>query len=104
MQIQFDPRAVETFADAGSVYHTLTLGDAWGMLHVAGGDALIARDFASVTLSVTGIPSGSTVNGRGWSLQLTEGERIVADPSHDGHSRSRVRRGIAASGRVTQVT
>lgn len=77
LRITFDPRAVESFAGHGSVYHVLTIGSAWGTLSVTSGDALINPAFNEVTVPITAPLHGSTLAGRGWSAQLKPGFELA---------------------------
>lgn len=83
--ISYDPRMVYTLPGHGSVYQTLTLGDAWGKLTVHDdGMALISSAFDSVTVPLEGTPKGSKLSGHDWSLTLSESVRLKPDPKHKG--------------------
>lgn len=83
--ISFDPRTVYSLPGQGSVYQTLTLGDAWGGLNVHGdGMALIPSTFSSVTVPLEKAPSGIQLAGKGWSLTLNNGYHYEPDPHHKG--------------------
>ncbi|HEX8805463.1 MAG TPA: hypothetical protein VF741_00885 [Candidatus Aquilonibacter sp.] len=71
--ITFNPQDVEQFGDHGSVYHTLQITDAWGTLHVDGGDALVSKNFDQVEVPYT----GSAASGTGWKLELTPSYRVT---------------------------
>jgi len=85
MQITFDPTAVESFAEHGSVYHTLHVGDDWGVLELSSGDALIGPRFDRIVVvaprSGAGAPSGP-----GWTLRLAPGYVVAPDPGKPGSS------------------
>jgi hypothetical protein len=69
----------------GSVYQTLTLGDAWGNLKVHGdGVALIPSTFGSVTLPLDKTPVGAQLIGDDWSLTLNEDYSFQPDPRRKG--------------------
>ena len=82
--ITFNPRAVEQFAEHGSVYHTLELSDAWGVLRVTGGDALVAKAFDRCTLKAPANASGSTITGDGWTLKLAPGYSVAPSTTQSG--------------------
>lgn len=83
--ISFDPRTVYTLPGHGSVYQTLTLGDAWGKLSVHDdGMALIPTKFNSVTVPLNGAPKGLEFSGHDWSLDLSKSARLAPDPKHAG--------------------
>jgi hypothetical protein len=84
MQIQFNPSAVEAFGTVGSVYHTLTIGDRWGTLHVSGGDALISKSFSNVTVSAPKSVTSQIIEGSGWTLDLAPAAKVIADPERPG--------------------
>jgi hypothetical protein len=79
--ISFDPREVYSLPHHGSVYRTLTLGDAWGNLKVHGnGMALIPSTFSSVIVPLDNTPTGSQIVGDDWSLTLSKGYSFQPDP------------------------
>ncbi|MGH6888060.1 MAG: hypothetical protein ACREHF_02500 [Rhizomicrobium sp.] len=83
--ISFDPRKVYSLPGQGSVYQTLTLGDAWGSLNVHDdGLALIPSTFGSVTVPLEKAPSGLQLAGKDWSLSLKKDYRFQPDPHHKG--------------------
>lgn len=83
--ISFDPRQVYTLPGRGSVYQTLTLGDAWGNLEVHGdGMALIPPTFDSATVSLNRTPVGAQFAGNDWTLTLNEGYSFQPDPHRKG--------------------
>lgn len=73
MQIAFDPNNVVPFAPHGTVYPTLTLTDAWGVLTVTRG-ALIDGNFQGVVVPAPTNDEART--GDGWSLVLNDGWRL----------------------------
>lgn len=85
ISISFDPRQVYSLPHRGSVYQTLTLGDAWGKLNVHGkGMALIPSAFSSVTVPLDETPTGSQIIGNDWSLTLNKGYSVQPDPHRKG--------------------
>lgn len=83
--ISFDPRQVYSLPGHGSVYQTLTLGDAWGKLNVHGdGMALIPAAFNSVTVPLTKSLAGTQLAGKDWSLTLNKGYSVQPDLHHKG--------------------
>lgn len=64
MKIEFDPRAVLTLGDLGSVYPSLHVIDDWGILDVTGG-ALVKADWTSVVASAPLTSSPRIVTGTG---------------------------------------
>lgn len=73
MQIGFDPNIVAPLPPHGTVYPTLTVTDAWGVLKVTGG-ALIDGNWQGATVPA---PAPGQTSGDGWSLDLAPGWRIV---------------------------
>lgn len=83
--ISFDPRQVYSLPGHGSVYQTLTLGDAWGNLKVHGdGMALIPSTFSSVTVPLDKTPVGAQLVGNDWSLTLNRDYGVQPDPHRKG--------------------
>lgn len=83
--ISFDPRQVYSLPHHGSVYQTLTLGDAWGNLNVYdNGMALILSTFSGVTVPLDETPAGSQAIGNDWSLILNKGYSFQPDPHRKG--------------------
>jgi hypothetical protein len=83
--ISFDPRQVYSLPGHGSVYQTLTLGDAWGHLKVHGdGMALVPSTRSSVTVPLDKTPEGAQVTENGWSLTLNKGYSFQPDPHRKG--------------------
>jgi len=83
--ISFDPRQVYGLPSHGSVYQTLTLGDAWGNLKVHDdGMALIPATFGSVTVPLEKTPAGTQLTGNDWTLTLNKGYGFLPDPHRKG--------------------
>lgn len=70
MQIAFDPGTIIALPPHGSVYPTLRVVDAWGVLEVSDG-ALIDGDWSGVAVAAPA--SADAVEGAGWTLQLNAG-------------------------------
>lgn len=66
MQLEFDPNQVTPVEGLGSVYHVITLRDAWGEFRATDG-ALISPDFTRVVLARPGVDG---LSGPGWTLAL----------------------------------
>lgn len=73
MQMEFDPEQVTPIDGLGSVYRTLTVRDAWGVLRATEG-ALISSDFTRIVLAN---PSADGLSGPGWALNTTPGMRVL---------------------------
>jgi hypothetical protein len=76
MNYAFNPQTLQALGDVGTVYPTLRLVDAWGVIEVEDG-ALMAKDQKTLTVSAVGIdPSG--LKGKGWTLTLKAGWVVQA--------------------------
>lgn len=67
--VQFDPRNLHPFGDLGTVYPTMTLTDAWGMLTVTKG-ALMNTNWSEVRVVAPKDTTARPVKGDGWILEL----------------------------------
>ena len=76
MQFQFDPCDVHPLDDLGKVYPKMRMTDAWGVLEVTGG-ALIASDWAYVTVPAPAEPNARPLKGDGWALDLKERWKVA---------------------------
>jgi hypothetical protein len=75
----FDPNNVESLDGHGTVYPTLRVSDAWGILEVTRG-ALMILDGQRVSRVQVPAPADSSkrkLQGDGWSLELSEGWNLV---------------------------
>jgi hypothetical protein len=72
MNISFNPDLVFALPPHGSVYPTLRIVDAWGVLEVSDG-ALIPDDWAGVTLPGRPERADGHWRGPGWTLALADG-------------------------------
>ncbi|MBU0616395.1 MAG: hypothetical protein KKI02_01625 [Planctomycetes bacterium] len=77
MQFQFDPRDIQPLDDLGRVYPKMKMSDAWGILKMDSGGALIAADWSKVTVPAPGDTNARPLTGDGWTLELNEGWRLV---------------------------
>lgn len=75
MQIAFDPNTVTVLPPHGSVYPTLRVVDAWGVLDVSDG-ALIDNNWSGVVVAAPASPEAAS--GPGWTLQLNPGWGLEA--------------------------
>jgi hypothetical protein len=82
MKIQLDPRNLVPLGAAGTVYPTLRVSDAWGVLTVTSG-ALLKADWSAVVVPASPTPvtptAGQPISGDGWTLELADGFRLVPD-------------------------
>lgn len=83
MRIAFDPGKITALPPHGSVYPTLRVVDAWGVLEVSDG-ALIDDNWSGVTVAAP--VSAGAVEGPGWTLQLNSGWTL-ATGERDGDFR-----------------
>lgn len=78
MSYSFDPNNVEPLDDTGTVYPTLRVTDAWGILEVTGGCLMIrGQGGLRVRVPAPRQPTGRKIQGDGWSLELNDGWLIV---------------------------
>ncbi|MEE8155076.1 MAG: hypothetical protein V3T53_09020 [Phycisphaerales bacterium] len=81
IRYSFNPNAVEAFDNVGSVYLTTRVTDAWGILEVTAGGALMIRGGGLVDRFIVPAPLDVTarpVVGDGWTLELAEGWTLNA--------------------------
>ena len=76
VQVQFDPRDVQSFEEHGSVYPSLTVSDDWGILHVEKG-ALVDPAWHAVTVSAPASTTDRHLAGQGWTLEVNPGWKLV---------------------------
>lgn len=74
MNFAFDPNGVFPLPGHGTVYPSARIADAWGVLTVEGGGALIDANYAGVS-----VPAGQpgATSGPGWRLELSPGWRLA---------------------------
>ncbi len=78
---QFNPSTLVSLDEVGTVYPTVRLTDAWGILEVEDGSAgaLVYKDFARATVSLKGAdPTG--LRGPGWTITLNPGWSVKPGP------------------------
>ncbi|MCI2082896.1 MAG: hypothetical protein LKK19_03345 [Bacteroidales bacterium] len=76
MGIQFDPRNIMPFKDAGTIYPNMRVTDDWGILSVNDG-ALLSKHWDKVTVSEPTMITDTVVNGSGWKLELNKGWEVI---------------------------
>jgi len=57
----------------GTVYPDIRIVDAWGILTVVKGGALINSNFSNIYVSTTNTTNSSFLQGDGWTLELNAG-------------------------------
>jgi len=86
LDFTFDPNGVESLAGEGSVYDPFRAVDAWGILEVTSGGALLRRLAEGRVELVVPAPSagddahGHPLRGDGWTLELADGWRLATGP------------------------
>jgi hypothetical protein len=80
LEFTFDPNRVETLGELGNVHPALHVSDAWGVLDVASGGALLAPDLSSVTVKAPAEAHGARIAGEGWTLVLEPGWTLAPGP------------------------
>jgi hypothetical protein len=79
VSFSYDPNGIEAIDDAASVYASLRVTDAWGILEVQGG-AMVTRAggrFSEVRIPAPAEPVARPLSGDGWTLRLNEGWRTA---------------------------
>lgn len=72
----FNPGDAEPFGVDGTVYGTTEVRDAWGLLRVESGGALLVREAGRIARVVVPAPADSgadPLRGDGWTLELADG-------------------------------
>ncbi len=72
----FNPSTLVGLGDAGSVYPTFHVTDAWGTLDVKDG-VLVPTDFSRSSVAAPADPTVSHIEGSGWTLDLAPGWKLV---------------------------
>ncbi len=90
MNIEFDPRNLHPLDDLGTVYPTMTLTDAWGILTVAK-DALLNKNWSKVRVTAPEDTTARPVKGDGWTLELKDGWELRAGERKGDYVVRRVR-------------
>ena len=70
--VQFNPGNLQPLGDLGTVYPTMTLRDAWGILSVTNG-ALLNTSWSEVRVTAPKDITARPVKGDGWTLELKKG-------------------------------
>jgi hypothetical protein len=80
IQYSYDPNNLQPFGESATVYPTLKVSDAWGVLTVNGGALMIRKEArpAFVHVPAPADLTASQLHGDGWTLQLNQGWRLVA--------------------------
>ncbi len=75
---QFNPNNLQPLGEHGTVYPTLRVADAWGILTVTR-DALLGPSWSQVTVSAAANveKTGGTIASEGWTLELAAGWDLV---------------------------
>lgn len=92
----FNPGEVVPYGEGGTVYLTTEVRDAWGVLRVSAGGALLVREAGRIARVIVPAPAeGATepIRGDGWTLELLEGWEIVPG-ERAGDFVVRMRRGM----------
>jgi hypothetical protein len=72
----FNPSALISLGNAGTVYPTFHVTDAWGTLDVTDG-VLVPTDFSRATVAAPSDINGPHLQGPGWTLDLSPGWQLV---------------------------
>jgi hypothetical protein len=75
-RFSFNPSALISLGDAGTVYPTFHATDDWGVLDVKDG-ALVPTDFSRATVAAPADTNGPHLQGPGWTLDLNLGWHAV---------------------------
>ncbi|MHC5003710.1 MAG: hypothetical protein ACYTJ0_11355 [Planctomycetota bacterium] len=85
VRYSYNPHALEAFDGVGTVYLTTRVTDAWGVLEVSSGGALMIRENDRIARFLVPAPAapldpGGVLAGDGWRLELAEGWRVATLP------------------------
>ncbi|HET9710023.1 MAG TPA: hypothetical protein VFP39_17100 [Gemmatimonadales bacterium] len=82
----FDPNTLIGYDLSHTIYPTGSFNGPWGSLSIDSGGVLVRNDMAVLTIEapVGELPPGRHVTGRGWSLDLNVGWRLVPDSTRRG--------------------
>ncbi|MBN1660258.1 MAG: hypothetical protein JXA93_17805 [Anaerolineae bacterium] len=78
VQCAFDPRATMPIPESGTVFPSIHVSDAWGILNVERGGLWISNDWRTARIVAADDLSSHRLSGDGWTLQLAEGWGIQA--------------------------
>jgi len=76
LSFSFNPSALISLGNAGTVYPTFHATDAWGTLNVTDG-VLVPMDFSRATVAAPSGINGPHLQGPGWTLDLSPGWQVV---------------------------
>jgi hypothetical protein len=71
----YDPNGIEAFDDTSSVYRSVRVADAWGILEVSAGAMVIRASgrVSEVRVPAPTDPAAAPLTGDGWTLRLNDG-------------------------------
>ena len=89
----FDPNNVESLDDIGTVYPTMRVSDAWGILEVTGGALMIhdPKNGSRVQVPAPADRTARRIQGEGYTLVLNDGWIIVPSERKGDFTVSRAR-------------
>jgi hypothetical protein len=70
MRMTMNPGNLVPFGTLGTVYPNVRVVDVWGILTVERGGALMSPTFSQLQVAAPADPSGPTIRGDGWTLEL----------------------------------
>jgi hypothetical protein len=73
MRMSFDPGNLVPLEGLGTVYPNIRVVDAWGVLTVSRGGALMNQSYSGITVAAPADPSKLPARGDGWTLELNDG-------------------------------
>ena len=73
MRMSFDPGNLVPLEGLGTVYPNIRVVDAWGILTVARGGALLNQTYSAVNVPAPADASARPLRGDGWTLELKDG-------------------------------
>ncbi|QJB36358.1 hypothetical protein HF324_00150 [Chitinophaga oryzae] len=75
MNISFNPSNIVPIDGYGTVYPTMRISDAWGILTVTEG-ALMSKNWDKVIVGLPDTFADQLITGKGWKLELNKGYRL----------------------------
>jgi hypothetical protein len=78
MRMSFDPGNLVPLGERGTVYPNIRVVDAWGVLTVARGGALMNKTFSGINVPAPSDASVRPLRGDGWTLALNDGWTLAA--------------------------
>jgi len=73
MRMSFDPGTLVPLEEFGTVYPNIRIVDAWGVLTVTGGGALLNKTYSGITVPAPSDSALRPLRGDGWTLELKDG-------------------------------